>query len=701
MDHVENVNERLHEVEHTCETRISSLETAMTNLAHNIQGFDDAQEKLQAELEKRNKYRETLHQKTSTGGEPATAAPDAAAESPAAETAPGEPARSAAPVTFEPGMRADGTRRNKAAMQRWRWAMSRLRFKFMMGRLSLTGVKVGADQSIGSRISKLEAEMDNMRYQYEMSSSKSGEDPGLGKALKEQVRLLQKTLERLKTQVTECEEKVDQSASKWSGFDDEFKKLAAGVASMDAQLQDLEKIKETNQAAVDQREQLYKLVLYQMRSLMDEAAQASQQRRVQMSSLGPVLASLGEELSTGLQELEGPAGSTMEQRLPCLEKAGWSIHHALRTDEVAARSAGTDDAKGQAPQVLLSGVQCQSGQFELRDKMEECRGTLVEVMKAGVNPGKLQMSVWWLERELVSKMVSASSLEAAMQRMQTDLGEKATAERADVAAMRDEFEQLKHRLGALQETQSEQPGAGGASALPLNAANAAASLSTQQGQSPQAPRGGFSSNEDVQRLSGDLAATLKNLERLQTELGNKATSVDVSAALAAVNKQLSRMQANSMPKDQLDGVLKSKVDKKDINRIAAALAGDSDDLDVDPVLAAKLQMPKFRCLSCNRPLRGTGPKATERGEIFNEPSGGDEQTAVSVTPVTKPLAEVKAPPGYRQQAVPEDDSPHTEPSSPFAEEGGLSRYPRLGPPPNRVRTAVGGGGAGLARVKKP
>ena len=66
---------------------------------------ETSQEKLQAELEKRNKYRETLHQKTSTGGEPATAAPDAAAESPAAETAPGEPARSAAPVTFEPGMR--------------------------------------------------------------------------------------------------------------------------------------------------------------------------------------------------------------------------------------------------------------------------------------------------------------------------------------------------------------------------------------------------------------------------------------------------------------------------------------------------------------------------------------------------------------------------------------------------------------------
>ena len=247
MDHVENVNERLHEVEHTCETRISSLETAMTNLAHNIQGFDDAQEKLQAELEKRNKYRETLHQKTSsTLAEPA-AAGDVAAQSPAAVAAPGEPARSAVPQsvaapTFEPGMRADGTKRNKAAMKRWRWAMSRLRFKFMMGRLSLTGVKVGADQSIGSRISKLEAEMDNMRYQYEMSSSKSGEDPGLGKALKEQVRLLQKTLERLKTQVTECEEKVDQSASKWSGFDDEFKKLAAGVASMDAQLQDLEKI---------------------------------------------------------------------------------------------------------------------------------------------------------------------------------------------------------------------------------------------------------------------------------------------------------------------------------------------------------------------------------------------------------------------------------------------------------------------------
>ena len=143
-----------------------------------------------------------------------------------------------------------------------------------------------------------------------------------------------------------------------------------------------------------------------------------------------------------------------------------------------------------------------------------------------------------------------------------------------------------------------------------------------------------------------------------------------------------------------------KVDKKDINRIAAALAGDAGDLDVDPVLAAKLQMPKFRCLSCNRPLRGTGTKASDSGVIFQD-SQADDENGVSVTPVTKaaPLAEVKAPPGYRAATAPEDDagSPYTH-GDRSQQSGFGGSAPRL-PPPNRVRTAVGGGGAGLsARV---
>ena len=318
-----------------------------------------------------------------------------------------------------------------------------------------------------------------------------------------------------------------------------------------------------------------------MRNMLDETTQAVAQRRVQMSSMGAPLSTLNDELKGSLEELNAlPAGTAMDVRLPMLEKAGWSIHSVLRTDDVNVREAEKDASKASA-YVALGGIQCEDKSFELRTKMEECRATLVECMRSAVHPGKLQMSVWWLERELVAKMVTSDAFDDMFEKMQADLAQSSAADRQGADALRGELEQLKQRLGAMQQhVQTLQSGGGGGGGMggmggmgdggmglmqqqQMQQQQAAAAAAAAAGSSMFGAGGGGGGlggvgSEDVQRLSHELSSTLANLEQLQAELSGKATSVDVSAALTAVNKQLSRIQANSMPKDQLEGVLRHK-----------------------------------------------------------------------------------------------------------------------------------------------
>ena len=271
VDHVENVNERVDAVEGTTEKRIAALESAVANLAHNIQGFDNNAERLEDEARKRDEYREQIKKANAAAAAVSRSSseqvPASEAVSRASKTADERPAAGGSAATDgipQPGMRPDGTKRNETAMRRWRWAAQQMRMKRMMGRLNMTGVKVTADKSVGARLQKLEEMMDDMAYRYEMAAKSTGEDPGLGKALKEQVRLMQKTLDKLKSQLGECEERVATSALKWDSFDEDFRKLADGVSAMEAQVESLDKIKKENEAELDGKERAYKLALYQV-----------------------------------------------------------------------------------------------------------------------------------------------------------------------------------------------------------------------------------------------------------------------------------------------------------------------------------------------------------------------------------------------------------------------------------------------------
>ena len=70
------------------------------------------------------------------------------------------------------------------------------------------------------------------------------------------------------------------------------------------------------------------------------------------------------------------------------------------------------------------------------------------------------------------------------------------------------------------------------------------------------------------------------------------------------------MQHSKADRGKMERQLKGKVDRDEIDDIAARLAGDKDD-DLDPTLVAKQQVPALKCLSCDRPL--TMAPRTEAG----------------------------------------------------------------------------------------
>lgn len=221
------------------------------------------------------------------------------------------------------------------------------------------------------------------------------------------------------------------------------------------------------------------------------------------------------------------------------------------------------------------------------------------------------------------------------------------------------------------------------------------------------------SQADVAALAVRLSEARALAESLRDALEHKAATEEVKASLAAINKQLARIMSQKLNKDQLDEFLATKVDRKDIDRIAAQLAGEEDD-NTDPVLAAKLQVPKFRCLSCDRPLRH--PPRVEAGRAQQSPVAFEDlgPAASAVPPVDAALAPYGHTPtvrslgrgGSADEALANaairpktaDGAPLVVP--PIGTPASLtSRYPPLVPPPERIRAAVGGGAAGLQQMK--
>jgi len=196
----------------------------------------------------------------------------------------------------------------------------------------------------------------------------------------------------------------------------------------------------------------------------------------------------------------------------------------------------------------------------------------------------------------------------------------------------------------------------------------------------------------MKKISKALRETVDNFNKLKEEVGNKAASEEVSSALNYVNAQLRRLANDSVLREQLDLVLRSKVDKKDLHRLAHAIAGFGDVQENSSTVIAS----RMACLSCNRPLKTTRPQTVEGGgRSATAPAvggGGDTGPVYEV-----PLNPLRSPPGTAPARTRERPlSSQSDNSDQITAMDGtkVSRYSRVLPAPSRVRSAAGGGGPG-------
>jgi len=114
------------------------------------------------------------------------------------------------------------------------------------------------------------------------------------------------------------------------------------------------------------------------------------------------------------------------------------------------------------------------------------------------------------------------------------------------------------------------------------------------------------SRDEVKALEKRLVEALASVEGRLAELSASSSDMgqkvpELRDALTLLGSQLASMQHSKADRGKTERQLKSKVDRDEIDDIAARLAGDKDD-DLDPTLVAKQQVPAMKCLSCDRPL---------------------------------------------------------------------------------------------------
>jgi len=78
--------------------------------------------------------------------------------------------------------------------------------------------------------------------------------------------------------------------------------------------------------------------------------------------------------------------------------------------------------------------------------------------------------------------------------------------------------------------------------------------------------------DDIESFRTTLTETSHTIGSLQSELRTKAGQLDTSSALEALRRELIKLAANMVGRNQLSASLSSKLDRQDLGRIAALIA---------------------------------------------------------------------------------------------------------------------------------
>ena len=203
----------------------------------------------------------------------------------------------------------------------------------------------------------------------------------------------------------------------------------------------------------------------------------------------------------------------------------------------------------------------------------------------------------------------------------------------------------------------------------------------------------------MDELSSNLHQHVQKFERLKKEMGDKATTQEVTAALQGIHSSMHKFVNDSFSKEEIDSVLRDKVDKKELKKLASALAGLGG--------PAQLTAGATRCLVCERPGIVQTKELVDAQNGSYDPLDGYSNNGNNDSMIGYDLPTVRPPPNHQNSnnlgrlstggpETGDNIDRYREDELQLADGDNISRHARM-PPSTRMRTAVGGGGHSMNR----
>lgn len=460
----------------------------------------------------------------------------------------------------------------------------------MFRRMGMGTVKVKPAESLANRLKKLEEALDDLRFE-----SKAALEQINPHVIRNRFETLESNITRIKshTATLASADDVDDSRRTLELMRQEI--VSQVETSMKAQQEELDTIQDEQKKETLDSEKAQKMCAFQLRALHEDLKDASQSPQTKMTKIGSALTNAAYVIQAACNDISGEtvAPSTLGR---ALEQSGWALHFLLKKDDETERELEQIVADGAESDVKrtrllcrLKDIQCRSGYYELRDKCDSARKVTMEAMFYCTNAAKTFLDVKWLEH-MHESTANQDQLQLLRDSIELMLDSKVGVT---------EFEEMPQKL-LRQEEWLEQIHENG------EKYRAAKEAENQVEEEEEKKRGQQQLTSEVQQMGMELSTLSSQFERVKDSLEDKADSDTVHKHIGAVSNAMQKLTEKFLVKSDLDQALRGKLDKKDVHSIATALAGDPKAIEQDAAIFAKLQVPNFRCLGCNRPMRSLG-----------------------------------------------------------------------------------------------
>lgn len=491
--------------------------------------------------------------------------------------------------------------------------MEQIKFKNMMGRMDLKGLKRNMHRSIGHRLEQVEQSLDTFRFN--LDNLRVGSDSATSD-VKDTIRFMEHKLEALTQKITSCEKNhVDQV--EWRKQHEELLvKVSETLHDTNDKVGVLQKredeARSNSEAKALALESIYASVTAKLGEIALDAQAAATRPPIRDSPLQPALHAFQSRLLEPhgiIAQLEEAVEKPLQERTQEVHEAAWVLHKLLRLESDASRQQ-QENPNLSGSTVSIQGVQNRNGDQVFADDVAAAYTQLLEIMRNHTNPGHVDLRALWLE-DYVKDLANANEIDEKLALLSANV--EAASRMASAVMTREDIEETCARIIRNAELQDSHE------------------------------LRDIASTAEFKELCDRLADAHSEAVELRAQLNDKAAAAEVTSSLERINSQLVRMRASTWDRRQLEEFLALKADKTDIERIALALAANTND-DAEPILAVKEQIPKYKCLSCDRPLyhgvrsgsrhRGS-PAAFERLSEAHAVGRGREELAGRVQAVAK------------------------------------------------------------------